>query len=62
VDDDFDVDLADYLLLWGCLGGPGVTTPPEGCAPEVFAASDLDDDDDVDVADYITFQVMYPSL
>lgn len=62
VDDDFDVDLADYLLLWGCLGGPGVTTPPEGCAPEVFAASDLDDDADVDVADYITFQVMYPSL
>jgi hypothetical protein len=56
VDDDFDVDLDDYAAWFACMGGPGVTEPPDGCTPDAFAASDLDDDSDVDIGDYLAMQ------
>ena len=50
LDDDGDVDLADFAILSGCLSGP--ETPPEsGCT-----TADLDKDNDVDLADLAVFQ------
>ncbi|MBN2447927.1 MAG: thrombospondin type 3 repeat-containing protein, partial [Phycisphaerae bacterium] len=51
IDLDCDVDENDFVLFAGCLGGPGVTTPPPGCTPESFARADTDTDGDVDLAD-----------
>jgi beta-glucosidase len=56
IDRDGDLDLADFMALTDCLAGPNVTTPPAGCAPGTFDASDLDDDGDVDAQDYARFQ------
>ena len=47
------MDLSDFALFAGCMGGPGVTNPPPGCDPADFEKADLEDDDgDVDERDY----------
>lgn len=64
-DQDGDVDLDDFEVFCGCLGGPGVSydPPPSGCALDLggsgFLAADLDEDGDVDVADFAAFQICY---
>ena len=58
-DEDGDVDLVDFSVFFGCLGGPGNSTPPSGCSQEAFDACDLDDDNDVDLGDYATFQAAF---
>jgi hypothetical protein len=55
LDNDGDVDLADWGLFAPCLGGPRVTTPPAGCSALNFAAADLDGDEDADLADAARF-------
>ena len=55
-DADCDVDIADFHVFSGCLGGAGCTEPPSGCDPLDFDAADLDSDDDVDLADLALFQ------
>jgi hypothetical protein len=50
------VDLGDYSSFNLCVGGPGVTTPPEGCSAEDFRNCDLDYDGDADMTDIRTFQ------
>ena len=45
LDDDGDVDLADYLVFHSCFGEPGLTASPD------CSAADLDEDGDVDQAD-----------
>ena len=52
---DGNVDLADYVILAGCLAGPNVITPPASCSAEHFARADLDADADVDLADLAHF-------
>lgn len=52
-DFDFDVDLADYLLLVQCMRGPGAPFE-QGCHP-----ADLDRDDDVDLADMLQFRAIH---
>lgn len=49
IDRDGDVDLADFLELQRCFGGPGVSVA-QGCQP-----ADLDGDGDVDLADVVAF-------
>ncbi|MCB9866527.1 MAG: family 16 glycosylhydrolase [Phycisphaerales bacterium] len=56
LDQDGDVDLADFALLGGCLAGPNVSTPPAGCPQALFDVSDLDGDADMDLQDYANFQ------
>jgi len=54
-DEDFDfngvVDLADFAMLQGCIAGPDVSTPPDGCPQTLFDRCDLDGDNDVDLHD-----------
>ncbi len=50
------VNHSDLALFAQCVNGPDVSTPPPGCDPVLFAASDLNDDSDVDLADFATFQ------
>lgn len=50
LDEDGDVDLADFATWNSCLTGPGVVPDP-GCE-----AADLDGDNDVDAADFAAFQ------
>ncbi len=59
IDGDGDVDLADFATLSTCFGGPGATTPPDGCEADDFAASDLDGDGDVDLGDFSTFSLNF---
>ncbi|MCK4659452.1 MAG: hypothetical protein KAV82_08010 [Phycisphaerae bacterium] len=59
LDFDGDADLDDYVNLADCLGGPGVTAPPDGCSPEQFTVADVDGDEDVDLADYASFGVWF---
>jgi hypothetical protein len=56
---DGQVSSADFTLFAACLAGPGVTTPPAGCDPAMFAAADLDADTDVDLADFALFQAAF---
>ena|GEM_PF-2701933 len=56
LDDDGDVDLADYATFEGCLVGPDVLTPPGGCTQEDFYQADMDHDGDVDLGDFSEFQ------
>jgi hypothetical protein len=57
LDGDDDVDLLDFALFAGCMGGPGVTTPPPSCDPADFERADLQaDDGDVDLHDCAFFQ------
>jgi len=58
-DGDDDVDLDDYATFSECIAGPDVTTPPPGCAPARFYASDLEGDNDVDLADFAAFNVFF---
>jgi hypothetical protein len=52
LDQDGDVDLADFALVGQCFGGANL--PPAGtCPPGVDA--DLDNDGDVDLSDFATF-------
>ena len=55
---DCDVDLDDFLVFCGCLGGPHVTTPPS-CDPGDFTDGDLDADGDMDLADLAAFQTAF---
>jgi len=55
LDRDGDVDLDDFTIFAGCLGGPGVPYPL-GCD-----VADLDTDADVDLADFDAFQVHFGS-
>jgi len=59
LDGDGDVDDADYVLFAECLNGPDVQTPPVGCPPERFEASDLDEDLDVDLADFGELAIVF---
>ncbi len=54
-DGDGDVDLADLAVMVTCLGGPEASSPPSGCAPDQFAAADLELDGDVDLLDAVGF-------
>jgi hypothetical protein len=45
--------------IGACLNGPDELTPPEGCTPEDFDASDLDRDGDVDMQDIWVFQLVF---
>jgi hypothetical protein len=57
MDGDDDVDLNDFALFEGCMGGPGVTTPLPGCDPADFERADLQGSDgDVDLRDCALFQ------
>jgi hypothetical protein len=49
-DADYIVGLADYLVFWGCITGPGGGLLP-GCE-----CADLDEDVDVDLKDFSLFQ------
>jgi len=59
LDGDGDVDLDDFDGFAACLGGPGMTTPPPGCAPDYFARADMDGDLDVDLADVADFSTAF---
>ena len=52
LDLDGDIDLRDFAVFAGCLAGPDVTTPPQGCDPVNFDRADLDCDSDVDMRDF----------
>jgi hypothetical protein len=41
------------------LAGPDITTPPPGCDPAHFTASDLDADGDVELRDFASFQIAF---
>ena len=49
-DHDGNVDLNDFVIFAGCLGGPGVAPTPQ------CVAADLTADNDVDLADFTEFQ------
>ena len=55
LDFDSDVDLADFQVFAGCLGGPGAFGTP-GCH-----GADLECDGDVDLADFALFQQQFSS-
>ncbi len=57
IDNDGDADLDDFALFAGCMGGPGMTTPPPGCDPADFKRADLQGNDgDVDLNDHALLQ------
>ena len=55
LDFDSDVDLADFQVFAGCLGGPGAFGTP-GCH-----GADLECDGDVDLVDFALFQQQFSS-
>jgi predicted CXXCH cytochrome family protein len=59
IDLDCDVDQDDYELLQLAWGGPGITTPPGGVTPDIFADANVDGDGDVDLADFAVFQINF---
>jgi hypothetical protein len=59
LDRDGDVDLDDFLLFSGCVGGPHAATPPPSCDPGDFTSGDLDADGDMDLEDFAAFQVAF---
>ena len=60
IDDDDDVDLDDFAFFAGCMGGPGVTTPPPGCELANFERSDVEGGDgEVSLNDYALFQQQF---
>ena len=56
---DGSVDLSDYGVFAGCMGGVDVVTPPPACDPTDFAAADLDEDSDVDLGDFALFAATF---
>jgi len=56
LDLDGDVDLDDFSLFAGCMGGPQAGTPPPACDPDIFTRGDLDEDEDMDLEDFAAFQ------
>lgn len=56
IDGDGVLGVEDLVALGDCVAGPGVVTPPAGCDPADFVASDLDWDGDSDLLDYAAFQ------
>jgi hypothetical protein len=59
LDGDGDVDLGDYAIFAGCMAGPDVDIPPEGCDPMQFVGADLQQDGDVDCVDFMSFQDLF---
>ncbi len=59
LDGDGDVDLLDFATFAVCITSSGVTTPPDQCAAEEFAAADLDGDGDVDLIDFASFATVF---
>jgi hypothetical protein len=60
LDDDGDVDAADFVRVATCLAGPGVLTPPPGVPAAWFARSDLGiSDGDVDLLDVAQLQRVF---
>jgi hypothetical protein len=53
LDGDDDVDMDDFEIFGGCMGGAGTGYPPE------CAEADLDDDEDVDLVDFANFQTVF---
>ena len=56
---DGDVDLDDFLLFFGCMGGPHATAPPPSCDPGDSTNGDFDADGDMDMEDFAAFQVAF---
>ena len=56
---DGSVDLSDYGVFAGCMGGVDVGTPPPACDPADFVAADLDEDNDVDLGDFALFAATF---
>ena len=54
LDEDGDVDLADFSEFQRCFTGPGASTLPDDCEP-----ADLDNDGDVDVPDFHIFALNF---
>lgn len=61
LDGDAVVGLADFAAFLPCVGGPLVTSPPNGCSPAVFNASTLDLDSDVDMRDFFRLLELFGS-
>ncbi len=59
IDGDGDIDLFDFVTFAICITSSGVTTPPDGCTADEFAACDLDGDLDVDLIDFVTFSANF---
>ena len=53
IDDDCDVDLADFLAFQACFTGPGETVGPD------CRCADFDGDEDVDLLDFFAFQTAF---
>jgi len=61
IDNDGDVDEADYAALLRCYTGPS-GVPDPGCDPVEFARADLDNDGDVDLADFSQFAALFTGM
>lgn len=59
IDGNSVVDSSDYAHFAACTSGPGVFTPPPGCDPADFDASDFNADGEVDAVDFAMFQVFF---
>jgi len=59
LDGDGGVDLDDFLLFFGCMGGPHATEPPPFCDPGSFINGDVDADGDMDLTDFAAFQTAF---
>jgi hypothetical protein len=57
LDDDGDVDLADWEIFTACLTGPASANPP--CAPNVITNADASGDGDLDLEDFAAWQRLF---
>jgi lysophospholipase L1-like esterase len=53
---DTVVDADDFAIFAGCMAGPQVQQPPDGCDPAAFNRADVNGDYDVDVGDFYWMQ------
>ena len=59
LDNNGYVDLGDFAMMFGCLGGPKVTVPPQGCSSDLFVDSDINADGVVDLLDVAVLQASF---
>jgi hypothetical protein len=59
LDNNGHVDLGDFAMLFGCLGGPTVTVPPQACSSALFVDSDINADGLVDLLDVAVLQASF---